>query len=1726
MSETQLTGGTYEVLRARLTKAADDLRGRLKQLSVDRAEVFGNIETKLIATHRVTTEHHCVPRDLTAIGDQFLFGYNVQFGLKTDIHVPDVLSAYKLADDGFHRQSLDLIDDHRFQKDFGELYKFYKDTRFSRFHVDGPHLHMVFQVGRTATDVKSFKWRIDDHRLTYVDNRSDHEIRLPPQHAFRWTRTTRDMHRYGDHPHVSIDDVVFVETVGGDLTIKVEDNTGDGRGIYAEPVDEKDQTLDDAEIHYAVLGNLVLLKIKPYREDKTRHFVFNSKLAQAVRVDEIADACVMLPGDQGVIFPGGYYLQTGEFKRFDVVAGKMKYNRMIASPNGEDYLYLFSDPAGGVTIHLRYNQIRQSVDTPLIAAGQAVFPGGEMVCFKPQDEPARHHALQLWQTPFTSEEFQTVTTSDSMLQKIGNKEIVAGMAECAELLQLVDKEDNYEGLYVDLVKKANDILDVYHWIDHPEAGKLAEPLGAIREASTAAVEEFEKVVRDRQQTAKRTAEVSQAIEQSRADIGRSRFKSIDEFVTALSQLRSLRGQAIALGDLKYVDAGTVQTLEASVVQSTDQLSSRAVEFLAGDAALKPYEDRVAEIAGQTGQIENVVAARALQKRIDGVSSDLELLTDTVSNLKIDDATRRTTIIDAIGETLASVNRVRAGLRNRTKELIGIEGRAEFASQLKLLEQTTAGYLEVADTPAGCDSYMTKVMVAIEELEGRFAEFDEFVETLTRRREAVYSAFESQKVALVEARNRRAETLGSSASRILSSIASRVDAMDQTDQIAAYFAGDLMVGKIRDIILQLEDLQDSVRAGDLQGRLKTIREDAVRGLKDRQDLYEDGGAIIKLGQHRFAVNTQPVDLTTVVRDDQLCLHLTATQYFEAIDDPAILDAKAYWNRHLISESEDLYRAEFLAVELIAMSRSGSRQDFRMQSDQEEAESPGDFRYDTKAISQIIGQRLGEGYTRGVHDHDAAIIHAQLIDWHQNLGLLRHAPPTRAAAWFWWTSLADAPVVDRLGQWVAGFAEIRKAFPDAKVDPALTRSFVLAIESDQDQLAAVYDELRPADMTDYLIDQLLHQPGQFAFSPAATESLAKLQKIKTVKARRRIRDAIDRNGDDPVIAMLLARDWVVSGLDGADAGDWVDECALGVMLRLADVAEVAKTFGGETEEDKPKVLATSATVTLTGLLGDHPRIVDGQLMLNYHDLQRRYRNHRETVMPKLKRLADTKAAVIDRARDDMRIEEFKPRVLSSFVRNRLIDEVYLPLIGDNLSKQMGTAGADKRTDRMGLLLLISPPGYGKTTLMEYVANRLGLVFMKINGPAIGHGVTSLDPDEAPNAAAREEVMRINLALEMGDNVMLYLDDIQHTHPELLQKFISLCDATRRIEGVRGGKTRTYDLRGRRVAVVMAGNPYTESGERFQIPDMLSNRADVYNLGEVVGDAAEAFEMSYLENCLTSNPALQPLAGGSPEDARTLIRAAGRGSMEGMEMRGNFSPGQTREMFEVLRRLVRVRDVVLKVNRAYIASAGQSVESRTEPPFKLQGSYRNMNRIAGKVAAVMNDAEVQSLIVDAYQQDAQTLTTAGEANVLKFKEIMGILTADDTKRLQAIHYAFVERNRMSGLAGDDATVQVMSQLAAMRDGLESIRAVIALAAEQSATGVPPEQRVTVQHAVPRVIADLLRGQFHLMQEWMRPVLEGSIESSRDLHRLQAQLTEMMQQYREVDESLRGPDPTNVVR
>ena len=1627
----ELEGGTYEIIRNRLNGHGQELQSRLEQLNEGRKEVFGSIETSLLATERITTPHNCVARDLVAIGERFLFGYNVFLGLKSETHINDVFSAYSFDPEQrtFHEQPLEWLQDERFQKDFSDLFRYYKTASFAKFFVSGPHVYFIFRVGQNTSDIKVFKWVVQAGGLTYVDNRSDHEFQYPSQHEFSWTRATRDMHHEGKYPHISIDDRVFVETVGGDLTIKIEDNTGSGEGLYSEPVENPDQTLDDAEIRYAIIGNLVLLRIRPYQETQARYIVYNEKIQQARRLDTIEQACVLLPDDHGLIFADGYYLQNGECKTYETNLSNMVFERRLAAPNGEDFLYVFYNRDSGTYIHLRYNLIQQRVDTPVICNGATFFHAGEMVCFRAQEEPQKHHALQIWQTQYTDPDHVPDANTDSMLYNIGNKEIVRGMAECHEILALIDKEDSYANLYVDLVKMAGDVLDSYFWVSKSETFRLDEPLLEIKNAAAAAIDEFDKVVRVKRNTAEQSSRVETHTEEIISDVNHRQFDHINDFVQSLGDLRRIRGDIISLRDLRYIDEQLVERLETEVAEYADKLAQRCVQFLLDPAALTPYQEQVSAEADRIEGLTKVTDAKQLEEDIATSAADLEMLIEIVSNLKIDDATHRTTIIDNISAIFATVNTARAALKNKKRDLMSIEGVAEFNSQMKLLNQSVVNYLDICDTPEKCDEFLTKVMIQLEELEGRFAEFDEFVVQLTEKREEIYNAFETRKLQLVEARNKRANSLMKAAERILNGIKTRVESLESINDINGYFASDLMIDKVRDLVAELTELDDTVKVDDIQSRLKTVREDSVRQLKDRQELFVGGENAIQLGQHRFSVNVQPLDLTTVLRDEAMCLHLTGTNFFEVMEDAELNDSRHVWDQEVISENRDVYRAEYLSYCMFRAITSGS------------SENLGELTADTAALAEMsveelavevgrfMGPRYTEAYSKGVHDHDASkIVHA-LLAMNNSIGLLRYHTRARTLAAVFWQQFDDKPQKALMLAKLTGFGSITQVFPDTEKQVAYVAELAAWIGSFVEQ-HGVFPDSFIDEAAEYLFYELLDGRG-FVISRTAADLYDAFEShLRSSGHDQKVVDSLDSVRKDPIAGFVLSRNWVHGFLQGrngqADAADvdYVDEVAL--HLRAGKL-------------DHTTVVDARVQQELEGLVGGHSVIQKGAYRLNFNRFVQKLDDYQRGVVPRYRRYIERKKELVDGARDDMRLEEFRPRVLTSFVRNKLIDEVYLPLIGDNLAKQIGVIGEGKRTDLMGLLLLVSPPGYGKTTLMEYISNRLGIIFMKINGPAIGHHVTSLDPTEAPNAGAREEVEKLNLALEMGDNVMIYLDDIQHCNPELLQKFISLCDAQRKIEGVYKGHARTYDLRGRKVVVVMAGNPYTESGEKFQIPDMLSNRADVYNLGEIIGDTAEAFEMSYLENCLTSNPVLSKLASRSQQDVYAIIKMAGQDSREGIELEGNYSIEELNELVATMKKLVTVRDVILKVNREYIRSAAQADAYRTEPPFKLQGSYRNMNRIAEKVVSIMNDSELETLIVSNYENDSQTLTSDNEANMLKFRELIGILTDEESKRWEHIKRAYTQNIKMKGLDTGDQFGQVVLQMSNFSDGLDAIRRAV---------------------------------------------------------------------------------------
>jgi hypothetical protein len=314
--------------------------------------------------------------------------------------------------------------------------------------------------------------------------------------------------------------------------------------------------------------------------------------------------------------------------------------------------------------------------------------------------------------------------------------------------------------------------------------------------------------------------------------------------------------------------------------------------------------------------------------------------------------------------------------------------------------------------------------------------------------------------------------------------------------------------------------------------------------------------------------------------------------------------------------------------------------------------------------------------------------------------------------------------------------------------------------------------------------------------------------------------------------------------------------------------------------------------------------------------------------------------------------------------------------------------------------------------------------------------LFPNEPP--ASRKDFVGRPCVIRTGSvthdfgqaDVLLYLDDIQHTSPELLQKFISLCDAQRRMEGVWDGGTRTYDLRGKRFAVCMAGNPYTESGRRFRIPDMLANRADVWNLGDVLSGREDLFALSYIENSLTSNPVLAQLSTRDRRDVELLVRLAkGDEGVRPDQLSHPYSSVELEQVLAVLRKLIRAQEVVLANNQAYIASAAQAEASRTEPPFQLQGSYRNMNKLAERIVPVMNDDELAAVIDDHYVGEAQTLTSGAEANLLKLGELRGTLTAEQSKRWDEVKAGYRRAQALGG-AQDDPMSRAVGAVGLLAD------------------------------------------------------------------------------------------------
>jgi hypothetical protein len=1330
----RLEDGTYEVVRARLLEQGRALSNKAQELNRRRLELFGGSELRMVASERVRTENNCVPRDIVAVGDQLLFGYNVFIGLRKETRVEDVLCLHGFTEDGagdLHFTPVTgsaFLDDPDFRRDFHELFEYYKSASLTRLQCCDGRLLVALSTGDGVGDLKVFRFAVErEGGVSYIDNRGERDIEHPPSHDFEWTATSRDDHVDGRHPHVSILDEVFVETISGNLTIKIENNTEDGEGIYSEPVEDPNQSLEDAEIRFASVGAHILLCIRPYRESSARHLVFNRSTRRVHRIDAIAHACIQLPDDHGIIYPGGYTLSSGDSKHFDGDVEGMEFTRRIRSPNGEDVLFVFHEKRSGRYILLPYNTIRKEVQSPIHCHGYSMFPDGRMVVFRDRTgEPTRVHTMQVWETPFTSEEVAARRpSSGSHLETIGNPELVRGISDAFSLVRALEQQEPCRAAYEATIAAATRMTDHYHWLSHEAVDDLGASLAAILETSELAIGEFEKVeaLRAEADLALRTCE--QGVEALFATLRPEQWENIDAYVRALADLRRKRGELIGLRERRYVDRARIDGIEARIVDAFEGLSSKALEYLLLPGAFASYGARIEDLLGQVESSSSVAEIRPLLEGLDETGLELDVLTEVLGTLEIDDATKRTEILERISEVYGQLNRAKAIVGARRKDLLGTEGRAEFAAEFKLFGQAVTSALTLADTPEKCDEQLGRLLVQIEELEGRFGEFEDFLDELATRREDVYEAFGSRKQALVDEKQRRAEQTMRAALRLLDGVTRRARALDSGDGLNAYFASDPMVHKLRDQIEHLRDLSDSVRADELESRLKSAREEAVRSLRDRRDIYEDGASVILLGRHRFSVNKKPLDVTVLPRDGGMALHLAGTDYYEPVEDESFETTRPYWDQQFVSENRLVYRGEYLAARILAAAESG----------EDELSLPTLLRaaHEEGALGELVrhfaADRYDEGYERGLHDADATLILGKLVELVSTAELLRFAPRPRAWASWFWARLEDRGRKPLLALRARSLGRLREAF-GARAHESFATELSRHMDAFFEQTGLEVPQDERDEAARYLFEELAGDPRNFVASADAENLLrAFRERLESTGEKRAFTDDMRALEGEDAPRYELARSWLEGFVESSG------EAQVEVLRPSIEEAAVWLVTERQLTRRTDRAPVRSRVV---GLLGQHPRIESSALELRLDEFLARLARFHRTSVAGFRGYQAERGRMLARARERLRLSEFKPRVMSSFVRNELIDRVYLPLIGDNLArvmssfvrnelidrvylpligdnlaKQMGALGDGKRTDNMGLLLLISPPGYGKTTLMEYVADRLGLVFMKVGG-----------------------------------------------------------------------------------------------------------------------------------------------------------------------------------------------------------------------------------------------------------------------------------------------------------------------------------------------------------------------------------------------------------------------------
>lgn len=168
------------------------------------------------------------------------------------------------------------------------------------------------------------------------------------------------------------------------------------------------------------------------------------------------------------------------------------------------------------------------------------------------------------------------------------------------------------------------------------------------------------------------------------------------------------------------------------------------------------------------------------------------------------------------------------------------------------------------------------------------------------------------------------------------------------------------------------------------------------------------------------------------------------------------------------------------------------------------------------------------------------------------------------------------------------------------------------------------------TQYLVRQLAEDSDAFEITRYAGDLVAGfVEALKRNHQFAQYRQALDVVADQPAARWSITGHWLKAWMAKFDHQHLLHY--LPEAVAVLNVGEVVKT----------SVRSVELAFQIEGLLGQHPRIEERTLSLQLDEFDERLRYHQQEIIPGWQQLQDVRHQVLEKWRDQLRLDEFRPR-----------------------------------------------------------------------------------------------------------------------------------------------------------------------------------------------------------------------------------------------------------------------------------------------------------------------------------------------------------------------------------------------------------------------------------------------------------------------------------------------------